>query len=58
VLRDVAAQGKCPGILALTPADEERYAPMGARYFANVTTGLFTQALRQAATGGQQAISY
>jgi 4-hydroxy-2-oxoheptanedioate aldolase len=58
VLRDVAAQGKCPGILALTPADEERYAPMGARYFANVTTGLFTQALRQAACGGNQAISY
>jgi 4-hydroxy-2-oxoheptanedioate aldolase len=58
VLRAVAAQGKCPGILALTPADEERYAPMGARYFANVTTGLFTQALRQAASGGNVAISY
>jgi 4-hydroxy-2-oxoheptanedioate aldolase len=58
VLRDVAGQGKCPGTLALTAADEERYAPMGARFFANVTTGLFTQALRQAATGGQQAISY
>jgi 4-hydroxy-2-oxoheptanedioate aldolase len=58
VLRAVAEQGKCPGILALTAADEERYAPMGARYFANVTTGLFTQALRQAASGGNPAISY
>ena len=58
VLRAVAAQGKCPGILALTAADEERYAPMGARYFANVTTGLFTQALQQAALGGNPSISY
>jgi len=58
VLRDVDGQGKCPGILALTLADEERYAPMGARYFANVTTGLFTQALRQAASGSNPAISY
>lgn len=58
VLRDVAHQGKCPGILALNVADEERYASMGARYFANVTTGLFTQALRQAATGGNAASSY
>lgn len=58
VLRDVVAQGKCPGILAIGSADEERYATMGARYFANVTTGLFTQALRQAATGGNPAIQY
>ena len=58
VLRDVTAQGKCPGILALTAADEERFARMGARYFANVTTGLFTQALRQAASGGHLAGSY
>jgi 4-hydroxy-2-oxoheptanedioate aldolase len=58
VLRAVEAQGKCPGILALTAADEERYAPMGARYFANVTTGLFTQALQQAALGGSPSISY
>ena len=58
MLRAVAAQGKCPGILALSAADEERYVPMGARYFANVTTGLFTQALRQAASGGNPAISY
>ncbi len=56
VLRAVAAQGKCPGILALTFADEERYAALGARYFANVTTGLFTQALRHAASGGKPAV--
>ncbi len=58
VLRDVSGQGKCPGILALIAADEERYAPMGARYFANVATGLFTQALRQAASGGRTDIAY
>jgi 4-hydroxy-2-oxoheptanedioate aldolase len=38
--------------------DEERYASMGARYFANVTSGLFTQALQKAARGGNQAITY
>jgi 4-hydroxy-2-oxoheptanedioate aldolase len=58
VLRAVAGQGKCPGVLALSQADEERYAPMGARYFANVATGLFTQALRQAASGGASDIRY
>jgi 4-hydroxy-2-oxoheptanedioate aldolase len=58
VLRAVAAQGKCPGILALSMADEERYAPLGARYFATVTTSLFTQALRQAASGGSPPGSY
>jgi 4-hydroxy-2-oxoheptanedioate aldolase len=57
-LRAVAAAGKCPGILALTPADEERYASMGARYFANVTTSLITQAFKQAARGGQGSITY
>jgi 4-hydroxy-2-oxoheptanedioate aldolase len=58
VLRDVVAQGKCPGIRALSVDDEERYATLGARYFANVTTGLFTQALRQAAQGGNPPTSY
>jgi 4-hydroxy-2-oxoheptanedioate aldolase len=58
VLRAVAAQGKCPGILALSMADEERYAPLGARYFATVTTSLFTQALRQAAHGGSPPGTY
>lgn len=58
VLFAAAEQGKCPGILALTGADEERYAAMGARYFANVATGLFTQVLRQAARGGNPEVSY
>lgn len=57
-LRAVAAAGKCPGILALTRADEERYAAWGARYFANVTTSLITQAFRQAAQGGQRPMHY
>ncbi len=58
VLRAAAEHGKCPGILALTAADEAHYAAMGARYFANVTTALFTQALRQAARGGNPTLTY
>jgi 4-hydroxy-2-oxoheptanedioate aldolase len=58
VLRATAAAGKCPGVLALSAADEERYAAWGARYFANVTTGLITQALRQAAQGGAAGTRY
>ena len=57
-LRAVANAGKCPGILALTHADEDRYAAWGARYFASVTTGLITQAFKQAAQGGKRPISY
>jgi len=52
-LKAVAAAGKCPGILGLTPADEERYAAFGARYFANVATALITRAFAQAAAAGQ-----
>ncbi len=54
-LRAVAAAGACPGILALTPEDEDRFGGWGARYFANVTTAVITQALRQAATQGRSA---
>ena len=54
-LRAVTAAGKCAGVLALTPEDEERGAAWGARYFATVSTSLFTQALRQAATQGRGA---
>jgi len=52
-LKAVAEAGKCPGILGLTPADEEKYAALGARYFANVATGLITRAFAQAAAAGQ-----
>jgi 4-hydroxy-2-oxoheptanedioate aldolase len=52
-LRAVAAAGICPGILALTPAEEDRYAGWGARYFANATTGVITKALKEAAAGGR-----
>lgn len=48
-LKAVAKAGKCPGILALTRADEERYAAWGARYFANVSTALIMKAFREAA---------
>ena len=57
-LKAVAAAGKCPGILALTPADEEKYAPWGARYFATVTTGLIMKAFKEAAQGGRAALNY
>ncbi len=58
VLRAVASAGKCPGILALTPQDEDKYARWGARYFASVTTGIFTKALRDAAQGGRGGLAY
>ena len=54
-LKAVAAAGKCPGILALGPEDEERYAEWGARYFASTTTGIITKAFRDAATMGRAA---
>jgi 4-hydroxy-2-oxoheptanedioate aldolase len=57
-LKAVAAAGKCPGILALTPADEEKYAAWGARYFATVTTGIITKALKEAAQGGRTQLAY
>ncbi len=58
VLRGAAAAGKCPGILALDADEEARYAAWGGRYFASVTTGLITQAFRQAAQGGRQGVGY
>lgn len=57
-LRAVAAAGKCPGILALSPDDEEKYAAWGARYFATVTTGIIMKALKEAATGGRAQLNY
>ena len=52
-LRAIAAAGKCAGIIALTPADEEKYGALGARYFANVSTSIITRALAQAASAGR-----
>ncbi len=57
-LKAVAAAGKCPGILALTPADEDRYAAWGARYFASVSTGLIMKAFKEAAQGGRVQVNY
>lgn len=58
-LRAIAQAGKCPGIIALTPADEEKYGALGARYFANVSTSIITRALAQAAAGGRdEALRY
>lgn len=57
-LKAVAAAGKCPGILALSPDDEEKYAAWGARYFATVTTGIIMKALKEAAQGGRAQLKY
>lgn len=58
VLREVAGAGRCAGTLALTAADEARYAACGARFFANVSTSLITRALQAAARGDDAAVSY
>ena len=57
-LKAVAAAGKCPGILALSPEDEDKYAAWGARYFASVSTGIITRALKEAAQESRQQITY
>ena len=57
-LKAVAAAGKCPGILALSPEDEDKYAAWGARYFASVSTGIITRALKEAAQGSRYKIAY
>lgn len=51
-LKGIAKAGKCPGVLALTPEDEQRYAPWGARYFTNVITAVITKALKDSAHTG------
>jgi 4-hydroxy-2-oxoheptanedioate aldolase len=58
VLRAVSATGTCAGILALTAADEEKYAAWGARYFARVATGIITKALKEAAQGVPVKLGY
>ncbi len=57
-LRAVSGQGKCAGVLALTPEEEERYAAWGGRYFASVTTALITRAFQQAARQGRAELNY
>lgn len=54
----IAAAGKCAGVLALTPEEEQRYSAWGARYFATVTTGLIMRALKEAALGGRAKLDY
>jgi 4-hydroxy-2-oxoheptanedioate aldolase len=58
VLRAVAGAGCCPGVLALSPEEEARYAAWGGRYFATVSTSLITQALKAAAHSKRPDISY
>ncbi|MFM0287962.1 HpcH/HpaI aldolase family protein [Paraburkholderia megapolitana] len=49
---------KCAGIVALNAEDEERFAALGVRYFANVTTSLITRAFAEAARGHAQSARY
>jgi len=58
VIEVTAAAHNCAGTLALTPDDEHRYGSWGARYFANVTTSVITQALQAAARGARPDIRY
>ena len=57
-IKAVAAAGKCPGILALSPEEEDRYGSWGARYFASTTTGLITKAFKEAALGNRKDLEY
>ena len=52
-LRAIAKAGKCSGTIALTAEDQSKYAAMGARYFATVTTSLITRAFKQVADAGR-----
>jgi 4-hydroxy-2-oxoheptanedioate aldolase len=52
-VRAIVSTGKCAGILALTPADEARYAAWGATYFASVITAVITKALKDSAHAGR-----
>jgi len=53
-VKAVVAAGKCAGTLGITLEDETNHGANGARYFATVATGLFTKALRDAATMGRE----
>ena len=59
-LRAIAKAGNCGGIIALSNDDEAKYAQWGARYFANVSTSIITQALKAAARAeaGQAPLKY
>jgi 4-hydroxy-2-oxoheptanedioate aldolase len=52
-VKGIVRAGKCAGVLALTPEDEQRYASWGARYFANVITSVITKALKDSARAGR-----
>ena len=52
-VKGICRAGKCAGVLALSPEDEARYASWGARYFANVITGVITKALKDNASAGR-----
>ena len=58
-IRAAVAAGKCAGTLVLTPQDAAKVAGWGANYLLNVTTSIFTKALRDAALlGGNGAAEF
>jgi 4-hydroxy-2-oxoheptanedioate aldolase len=52
-IKGIVRAGKCAGVLALSPEDEQRYSAWGARYFATVITSLITKALKDNASAGR-----
>ena len=54
----IAAAGCCPGILALSAEDRTRYAALGARYMASVTTGIIWKAFQEAARDAGAGVGY
>ncbi len=54
----IAAAGACPGILALTADDRARYAALGARFMASVTTGIIWKAFQDAARDAGVGVGY
>jgi len=52
-LNTLSKAGVCSGIPAFSQADEDKYAALGARFFAGSATGLIMTAFRQAAREGR-----
>jgi 4-hydroxy-2-oxoheptanedioate aldolase len=52
-IKSIVRAGKCPGVLALSADDEQRYGSWGARYFASVITSIISNALKDAASAGR-----
>jgi 4-hydroxy-2-oxoheptanedioate aldolase len=52
-VKAIVGCGKCAGLPAFTPVEEDKFAAWGARFFAVSATGLILKALRDAAQAGK-----